>query len=257
MVDLSQRWPFGLGTNRWWLPVAGGIAALAAAFVYDRQLSAWGQGLQPEIVSFFDDLTRYGESDWILIPSGVLLIVTAAVAFFMRWKLMRTMLWQFTALYGFIFLGVGAPSLLAALLKRAIGRGRPLHYDEYGTLQFEPNFLDWTFQSFPSGHATTAFSLALVLAFIAPRWTYVALVFGALIAVSRVILGAHYPSDIVAGAILGTLGAYAVRNFFAARGWGFRFAPDGSVVQRSMSSLRRYLKLKRRRSVPGPSQGQP
>lgn len=63
--------------------------------------------------------------------------------------------------------------------------------------------------------------------------------------------------SVVAGALLGALGAYAVRLLFAWRGWGFRFRPDGSIVQRQMSSLRRYLILKRRDSARGPLLNRP
>jgi len=255
MVDLSTRWPFGLGSPKWWIPAVVALAALGATLVYDRELSVYGRSFDPAIVQFFEGITRYGESDWILIPAGVLLVLTAAVAFFVRWRLMRTMLWQFTALYGFIFLGVGIPSLIATLLKRLIGRGRPENFDQFGLLHFQLNWDRYGFQSFPSGHATTAFALAMVLAFIAPRWTYVALIFGGLVAVSRVVLGDHYPSDVIAGAVLGTLGAYGVRLLFAWRGWGFRIRPDGSIRQRAMSSLRRYLILKRRDTARAPLQG--
>ena len=54
------------------------------------------------------------------------------------------------------------------------------------------------------------------------------------------------------GALLGILGAYAIRLLFASRGWGFRFRPDGGIEQRQMSSLRRYLSLKRRDSARAP-----
>jgi undecaprenyl-diphosphatase len=50
-----------------------------------------------------------------------------------------------------------------------------------------------------------------------------------LIAVSRVVLTAHLPSDVVAGAVVGALGALLVRDWFAARGLAFLMAPDGVV----------------------------
>ncbi len=253
MVDLSTRWPLGLGTRNWWITVAAALVALGVALAFDREISLWAQGLNREIVSFLAELTRYGESDWILIPAGVLLIVTAAVAYFVRWKLMRTMLWQFTALYGIIFVGVGAPSIFTTIIKRFIGRSRPQLFDEYGTtLHFVPNFLDWTFQSFPSGHTTTAFALAAVLGFLAPRWFGAVMVFAAAVGFSRIAVGMHYPSDVVGGALVGLIGAYGVRLLFARRGWGFRIAPDGSIHQRQMSSLKRYLQLKRRETAAKP-----
>jgi undecaprenyl-diphosphatase len=246
MLDLSRRWPLGLVDKRWWLTVAAMLAVLAVTIVFDHPISVWAQSWPASVTGALAEITRYGESDWILYPAGALYIVTALVALFVRWKLMRTLLWQFAALYGFIFAGVGLPSLIATLAKRAIGRGRPDNFDQYGTLSFGPNWLDWTFQSFPSGHATTAFALAAVIGFVSPRWYYPGLAFAAVIAVSRVALGAHYTSDVIAGAILGLVGAYLVRILFASRRWMFEPSPDGGIKSRAMSSLRRYLSLKRR-----------
>jgi undecaprenyl-diphosphatase len=257
MVDLTRRWPLGLGEKRWWLALVAMLAMLALAVVFDRQLMLWALSWPESVRGALEQITRYGESDWILYPAGALYLLTAFVALVVRWKLMRTLLWQFAALYAFILLGVGLPSLVGTLAKRAIGRGRPDHFDQFGSLSFSPNWLDWTFQSFPSGHATTAFALAAVVGFVSPRWFYPGLVFAAAVAVSRVALGVHYTSDVVAGAILGVLGAYFVRLLFAQRRWMFEVTPAGAIGTRAMSSLRRYIALKRRGSAPVPQPDRP
>jgi undecaprenyl-diphosphatase len=69
------------------------------------------------------------------------------------------------------------------------------------------------------------------------------------IALSRVALGVHYPSDVLIGAVVGLVGAYAVRWWFASRRWMFESAPNGQIRARPMSSLKRYLTLKRRGTV--------
>jgi undecaprenyl-diphosphatase len=257
MTDLSRAWPFGLGEKRWWIAVGSALVLLAVALAFDRQISVWAQALPKPVRQVLAQFTPYGESAWILIPAAALFLLTAAVALFVRWKLMRTMLWQFTALYAFIFLGVGLPSLFTTLVKRLVGRGRPVHFNDVGTLGFHPNSFDWTYQSFPSGHATTAFALAAVVGFASERWFYPVLVLASLIGLSRLTLGVHYPTDVIAGAIIGLLGAYAVRVVFAARGWMFRRAPDGRIAARPLSSLRRYLTLKRRDSAPKPQPDRP
>ena len=65
--------------------------------------------------------------------------------------------------------------------------------------------------SFPSGHATTAFTLAglLVLAFGWRSWASGAVVVAALVAISRAAVGVHWPLDILAGAFGGWLAAAA------------------------------------------------
>jgi len=66
--------------------------------------------------------------------------------------------------------------------------------------------------SFPSGHATTSFACAATLARYVPRRTGIAFyVLAALISWSRVYVGAHYPLDVVAGAMLGLGLATALR----------------------------------------------
>src|SRR5207244_766736 len=114
---------------------------------------------------------------------------------------------QFAVLYAFIFAGVGVPSLATALIKRLIGRGRPMHLADSGLFGLQTNLFDWTYQSFPSGHSTTIFAAAMVVAFVSPRLFYPAFAVALAVGVSRVALGAHYPSDVVGGAIVGVLGA--------------------------------------------------
>jgi undecaprenyl-diphosphatase len=65
--------------------------------------------------------------------------------------------------------------------------------------------------SFPAGHAATAFAGAILLAFIAPRAAPVLLSVAALIGFSRVYVGVHYPTDVLAGAAIGAaVGGIAV-----------------------------------------------
>jgi undecaprenyl-diphosphatase len=63
--------------------------------------------------------------------------------------------------------------------------------------------------SFPSKHASTAFSLATSVILHKKVLGWIAAVFAVLISVSRVYLGAHYWSDIIAGAVLGIIISYA------------------------------------------------
>jgi undecaprenyl-diphosphatase len=61
----------------------------------------------------------------------------------------------------------------------------------------------------------------------------VMLVYALLIAASRLVLLAHHPSDVVAGALLGVIGAMLVRYWFAARHLAFTIRRDGGIEQLS------------------------
>ena len=58
--------------------------------------------------------------------------------------------------------------------------------------------------SFPSGHTTAGFSLAVILASHFPAYSFVMYSLAATIGVSRIYTGMHYPSDVLSGAFLGT-----------------------------------------------------
>lgn len=74
--------------------------------------------------------------------------------------------------------------------------------------------------SFPSSHAVNNFAGALVLSYFLPRWTWAFFTFAAIVAFSRIYVGVHYPSDIVAGAIVGlAIGAVVILLFRILEGW--------------------------------------
>ena len=90
---------------------------------------------------------------------------------------------------------------LSLALRQAIGRDRPpLVYPEPKALVAVPHT-----GAFPSGHASSAFACAAVLAWASPRLRVPAFVLAAAIAWSRVYVGVHWPLDVLGGAILGVL----------------------------------------------------
>lgn len=110
------------------------------------------------------------------------------------------------------FVAVGAAAIASSLgialflfLKRAFGRKRPCHIAPHcwATLLPPDQF------SFPSGHTISAFAVAVPLAIVYPVLA-VPLGFAALsVAGSRVVLGMHFLSDVLAGTVIGVILGYA------------------------------------------------
>jgi undecaprenyl-diphosphatase len=97
-------------------------------------------------------------------------------------------------------LGAGLALLCAQVVSRAVDRPRPFVADPAGVHLFAKHAAD---AGFPSDHATAAFAIATALALRDRRWGGVVLVLATVLAVGRVALGVHYPSDVLAGAALG------------------------------------------------------
>jgi undecaprenyl-diphosphatase len=94
----------------------------------------------------------------------------------------------------------GAVSLsIYLLLKRRIGRPRP--YITCTDIRQCGRELDRF--SFPSGHTLHSVGFSLVLAYYFPLTTLVLIPFTLLVATSRIVLGLHYPSDVLGGALVG------------------------------------------------------
>jgi len=89
--------------------------------------------------------------------------------------------------------------VVARFLAAAIDRNRP-----FVDHPLAHNFLAHASDpGFPSDHATAAFAIAVAILLRDRRWGAVALVFATVLAVGRVAMGVHYPSDVLAGAALG------------------------------------------------------
>ncbi|WP_421760179.1 phosphatase PAP2 family protein [Devosia sp.] len=248
MLDLTKPWPFGLNRRTAFPALAAVILLLFALWWVDAPLSRLAQALPAPVIRFFEWLTDFGESGWILYPSLTFWLVCTLLARVGNKWTARLALKQMAATFGFILLGVGLPGLVSNLLKSLIGRARPQLMDTVGTFAFQPIINSAKYESFPSGHSTTAMAFCLVVSFLSPRTFPVMLVFSVGIVLSRVIVGAHYPTDALSGAILGTLGAYWIRNLFAKRRWAFKRAADGHIRPRPLSAVTRLVRGRRQAS---------
>jgi undecaprenyl-diphosphatase len=100
---------------------------------------------------------------------------------------------------------------LSLLLRAWIGRARPPSvYREPQPLVSVPHTA-----AFPSGHASTAFACATVIAWASRRLAAPAYVLAAAIAWSRVYVGVHWPLDVLGGALLGVLVSIALLKLLA------------------------------------------
>ena len=199
-----------------------------------EQVKALPQGVR----KFFKTITDIGKSNWMLIPTGT----AVALALVLR---QRYGGWRNAAAYGliastigFVFVSIGGAGLIANLTKNILGRARPKLFETAGPIDFNFFAFDPAYASLPSGHATNIFAFATVIAMLWPRGRVLLYTLAAWIAASRVLIGQHYVTDVVLGAILGTVFPYWVRDRFAARRWLFERTPDGGYRLRGTRTQR-------------------
>jgi undecaprenyl-diphosphatase len=118
----------------------------------------------------------------------------------------------------FIISAVALSGILGWMLKHSINRPRPLK-EFSNLLETHRVYIHVIFGpkrefSMPSGHTLTIFSAATVLSFLFKRFTALFFFFAVLTGLSRVYVGAHFPSDVIAGAFIGIVSSSIVYFFY-------------------------------------------
>jgi len=153
---------------------------------WERELMSWGNGwwsspLLDQVIPWF---THLGS-----VVAVILFIVLSSIL-----SKSRKLFYRLLLLYGI-------QSAILYGLKYLVGRQRPVLMEISSRISAGPGeILD---PSFPSGHTLYAFMMATLLTFWFPRYKMVFFIMACLIGWTRIYLGLHYPTDVIAGGILG------------------------------------------------------
>jgi membrane-associated phospholipid phosphatase len=231
------------------LTVIVGAAIIVLMYVVDvREISLMPPrgtaSLWP--VRIFTDLGKAALVLWIL--AAMLVAVTIISPLLQGTR--RSQLLKLGTHLQFLFLAVLVPVLAGEVIKWIAGRGRPFVGGEANAFNFVYFAGTEAHASFPSAHAITGFALAFAVSAVWPRARIPMILYAVLIAGSRLVLLAHHPSDVVAGALIGVVGAMAVRYWFAARRLGFVIVQDGTIAPFTGPLLGARKRVAREASAP-------
>jgi membrane-associated phospholipid phosphatase len=186
--------------------VAAGLAVLMA-FV-DRPVAHYFEAHTGPVFRMAALLTGFGEAVWWLAPS---LAVFLAGRFVWRNSVSAA-----GAL--FVFVSVAVSGILVDIIKVILPRARPGLWFTKGLYGFSYFKFTAAYQSFPSGHAACAAGACTALSLILPRYRIVWIPMGLLIGFSRVVVTAHYVSDVVAATLFSYVAVLAIKNRFSKYG---------------------------------------
>ena len=203
LVDRRMREVVGLfivGFGGWAL-----IAMHEIAIVQGWLDSVWLSALRP----WFAAIT-----DLFLYVFYLVFLVLLILGFIAKQAFLRGLVWRYLTaqLIGSVVFVRG--------LKMLLGRGRP---DSDLPGQFTGEWgawaLDASFHSMPSGHSADIFTGAVLLALVLKNaWLrMLLLVIAVLVAFSRVVVAAHWPSDVLFGGLIGSFCAYALIRLYPLR----------------------------------------
>jgi membrane-associated phospholipid phosphatase len=162
------------------------------------------------------DRVLHGATDW---AKGAHWLLISCVTLAGTWLAQRTwgrtpLLAQMeqTALAFLVSLAVA--SIILHSIKILLGRRRPRDELELNLYGFRPLTFDLASDSFPSGHALTIFSVAVVLSAVAPMLAPLWFAIAIYLALTRALLNSHYLSDVLVGAGIGLIVTREVLLYF-------------------------------------------
>ena len=209
MLDIIKRPPLGIVLA---LTI---FACLFLGFFVDKEIIVFvKENPQYFYIDVFKIITKVGDATgWLLAASiGFLFCV-----FVQRSKYLiqyHSQLYDYALKFWYVILSCLLSGVIHHAIKITLGRYRPRYLFSEQWYGINPLNFNIAHNSFPSGHTQTIFAITAALTILYPRLGIVFFSIAVLVGISRIILIAHYPSDVIFGAYLGLSTAILVRRYY-------------------------------------------
>ena len=217
-------------TIKWkFLIIASAVAAVlcfAVIYWFDKSVFLFLRKFDSSVWLFFDLI--FATKIWLSVSAvfcGVFSVKNILLSkgnlnkstkqFNVKEKIKEFIVKSKTNIWFMIFCSVFVSAVITGVLKFVIGRARPVFFEALSQTGFLPFSKDWAFNSMPSGHTSASFAGLVMIGLLFPKFKWLTWSTAIVIGVSRIAIGAHFPSDVIFGAFIGMVVADFVKYTFS------------------------------------------
>ncbi len=173
------------------------MIAFGSYFIVDVPMATYFWQQKGDILyKVFHFLTQFGQIEYYLLP------LLGLYLYYQKRDRIAAVKAKF------VFVSLSLSGIIVLFIKMLAGRFRPELYFQKNLFGFDFFHVNHTMTSFPSGHSATSLGAAVAFGLLFPRYRLFFYLFGVAIMISRVVIGRHYPSDILIGGLIGAWTSY-------------------------------------------------
>ena len=205
---------------------------------FDYSISKFFYNINSQTKSLFETLTHFGDSLYFFVPT---IIIWAFIKIFQNKNKILSTIGDIAI---FIFFNILFSGIIVQIFKHLLGRPRPPMFHLFNMSSLDLFQFDSKWHSFPSGHTATIFAFIFCLIFLFPKIKNILISIAIIIASTRVIVGAHYVSDVLGGALVAYVTTIILRDKFFQKSKLFQSEHGNLISNENVNFIYKILEEK-------------
>ncbi len=202
---------------------------------FDYSIASFFDSINHQTKSLFGTLTHLGDSLYFFVPTILIWVLIKII------KSKNQIIETISDISLFIFLNILLSGIVTQILKHIFGRPRPVLYNGFELKSLDIIQFDSKWHSFPSGHTATIFAFIFCMTVLFPKIKNILITIAIIIASTRVIVGAHFISDIMGGILVAYLSSIFISKKLADKKKLFTLDNDKLIPNKTVEKISSYI----------------